>query len=56
MIAIGAALLAVALAALLFFLYVCWRLHAVYGPGGELDQQHRKSDARTAAPCVGRIT
>jgi hypothetical protein len=50
MIGIGFMLLALALAVLVFFLYVVWQLHAVYGPGGELDQERRKSALRTAAP------
>jgi hypothetical protein len=48
MITVGVALLALALAVLVFFLYLWWRLHAVYGPGGELDRERRKSSALPA--------
>jgi hypothetical protein len=45
MIAIGVASLALALAVLMFFLHLWWRLHSVYGPGGELDRERRRAGA-----------
>jgi hypothetical protein len=46
---IGSVLLALVLAALAFVLLVLWQLHAVYGPGGELDREHKLYEKRLRA-------